>query len=145
MRRTQNNQENTLTSSKGNDIMNSIYWLKSHRDDLYYLQDFVLKVYNDIVRRVPHFTMSAGTQDMITVFRPEAEMLKTEEWLELLLEVRMRELDSYEESFFLQNKIQLLQCYKIYGLQQAIDMIGHIASGLIKEIYERSRKNYSNT
>ena len=150
MRRGQINQENDLTTFSSNDIMSSIYWLKSHKDDLYYLQDFILKLYNDIINRVPHYTIvNRGQPDglaaLSTIFRTEAEMLKAEDWLELLLEVRMRELDVYNERDFAAHKRGVLECYKVYGQTAGIEMIGNISSGYIREIYEESRENYSNT
>ena len=72
-------------------------------------------------------------------------MLKAEDWLELLLEVRMRELDVYNERDFAAHKRGGLECYKVYGQTAGIEMIGNISSGYIREIYEESRENYSNT
>lgn len=131
-------------------IMDSIYRLKSHDDDLYDLQDFVVKTYNDLKKQVPFFTKvrynnSSSSREVRNIFRPDIEMLHSEEWLSLLLMVRLMELGKYSDSFFEENERIVLQNYRIYGTKQAIGKIGQICSGIIKSIYEARRENNSST
>lgn len=129
-------------------IMNSIYRLKSHDDDLYDLQDFVIKTYNDMKKQVPFFTKTrysnnSSSSEISSVFRPEIEMLSSEEWLSLLLMVRLMELGRYSEDIFRENEEIVLQNYRIYGTKQAIGKIGQISANIIKNIYETRRENHS--
>jgi hypothetical protein len=131
-------------------IMDSIYRLKSHDDDLYDLQDFVIKTYNDIKKQVPFFTEirynnRSSSTEISNVFRPEIEMLSSEEWLSLLLMVRMMELGKYSDEAFRQNEEIVLQNYRIYGIKQATGKIGQISAEIIKSIYESRRENNPST
>ncbi len=143
-------QKESLTSYDTNYIMDSIYRLKSHRDDLWALQDFTLKVYNDIRNQVPfyvrkEYNSSTAAIEQINVFRPGADMLKTEDWLELLVFVRMLELNIYNDREFRIHKENVLMQNKVYGLEQAIDTVGHIMSNYIRNIYEKYSEGSPNS
>jgi hypothetical protein len=134
------------TRQQAKNVLNSIYRLKSHEDDLYDLQDFVIKTYNDMKKVVPFYVRSVyNSQNAKTkeenVFRPEIEMLSAEEWLELLLFVRLMELDIYTDTSFEKSKTSVLQINQIYGLKEAIGKIGQISSQIIKEKYEKREDN----
>lgn len=143
-------QNINLTNRQVDDILNSIYRVRSHKDDLYDLQDFVVKIYNDIIKEVEFYTRSVynpSSSEIQTenVFREELRFLSTEQWLEMLLFVRMLEIGVYTPARLDRYKSTVLQNYSIYGLNQAIEKIGNLMSGHIKEIYERSRENNTNT
>ena len=127
-------------------VMNSIYRLKSHEDDLYDLQDFVIKTYNDIKKAVPFYTKSVynsgnAKRKLENVFRPEIEMLKSADWLELLLFTRFLELDAYTDTRFERDKISVLQTNRILGAKEAVGKIGQICSQIIKEKYDKREDN----
>lgn len=127
-------------------VMNSIYRLRSHDDDLYDLQDFVIKTYNDLKKGVPFYTRTVynnGDTKRKTenVFRPEIEMLSAEEWLELLLMVRFTELGAYDESEFQKQLKMVIYDYRSYGTKHAVSRIGLVCAEKIKEIYEKRREN----
>jgi len=136
-------------SNKNNDtelVLNSIYRLRSHEDDLYDLQDFVIKVYNDIKKRVPFYTKSVYNNSKNApvsknVFRPDIDLLSAEEWLSLLLMVRLLELNKYTESNYQSLQSDVLQNHRIYGIKHAIGKIGKISSQIIKEKYEKREDN----
>ncbi len=134
----------TPPSAEG--VMNSIYRLKSHEDDLYDLQDFVVKIYNDIKKVVPFYTKSVYngrdvSKSTESVYRPEIEMLSSAEWLEMLLLARFLELNVYTESEFENRKKQVLQVNQIYGVKSAIQKIGRICSNVIREKYGKKENN----
>ena len=127
-------------------VMNSIYRLRSQDDDLYDLQDFIVKTYNEIKKVVPFYTRTVynGNSTRKTtenVFRPEIEMLSSEEWLEMVLMVRLMELGSYDKDKFASQLEPVIHNYRSYGVRQAIGAIGQIGSRKIKELYEKRREN----
>tara|TARA_B100000212_G_scaffold336396_1_gene309680 strand:- start:127 stop:519 length:393 start_codon:yes stop_codon:yes gene_type:complete len=130
--------------------MNSIYRIRSHKDDLYDLQDFVIKIYNDIKKEVEYFIRSSynsSTSQITTesVFRQEIKFLNAEQWLDMLLFVRMLETGVYSKHQHGMKLRQVLECYRVYGLNQALEKIGNIMSLYIREIHEQSRQDYTNT
>jgi hypothetical protein len=129
-------------------VLNSIYRLRSQEDDLYDLQDFIIKTYNDIKKRVPFYTKTvynntSNTANNKSIFRPDINLLTAEEWLEMLLMVRLLELGRYTDPTFKTLKGSVLQNYRIYGTKQAIGRIGQICSQIIKENYEKGNSDTS--
>jgi len=138
--------DSSISNRQAQNIMNSIYRLKAHDDDLYDLQDFVIKTYNDIKKVVPFYTKSVynsrnSQRKVENVFRPEIEMLSAAEWLEMLLFVRFLEMDVYNEPHFEKSKISVLQTSHAYGTKAAIGKIGQICSQIIKEKYDKREDN----
>ena len=128
-------------------VVDSVFRLRSHRDDIYDLQDFILKVYNEIKNTTPYYTETRynprlNTTERKLVIRPDEKVFSTEQWLELLLEVRMLELQVYNSNEFTFHKDSVIMTNKLYGLQAATDRIGVICSNYIRVKYER--KKYSN-
>ena len=149
-RSSQNFQNIVLTEGQVHDIMDSIYRIRSHMDDVFDLQDFVLKVYNDIKNEVGYYIIreySPTTSEIRqeNVFRQEVEFLNAEQWLDLLLFVRMLELGIYDEQEHQRKLNEVLQNYRIYGLNQALEKIGSIMSSYIKENYEKNKQDNTNT
>ena len=139
-----------LTNLQSDYRMDSIYRLKSCEDDLYDLQDFILKLYNDIRGELPFYKRpirNPKSQDRTyeTVFRPEADMLTKEQWISLLLRVRMLELDVFEETEFRRNSKKVMQNLKLYGVHRALLAIGDISTDYIKRIYATRKENSPNT
>ena len=130
--------------------MNSIYRIRAHKDDLYDLQDFVIKIYNDIKNQLEHYTRrvynpSTSELSLESVFREEVEFLTTEQWLDMLLFVRMLEVGVYSRKEHSKKLREVLEYYKIYGVNQAIEKVGNIMSYYIREIHEANRENNTNT
>ena len=128
------------------EIMDSIYRLKSHRDDLYDLQDFMIKVYNEIKSNVPFYVETkynplTNKTERNVVIRPDVDFLSSEEWLELLLEVRMYEIGVYDENDLTFHRESVMMTNKLYGLQSAIERVGAICANYIRVKYERERSN----
>ena len=139
-----------LTNLQSDYRMDSIYRLKSCEDDLYDLQDFVLKLYNDIRGELPFYKRptrnpKSKEREYETVFRPEADMLSKEQWISLLLRVRMLELDVFDQVEFRHHIDKVMQNLKLYGVQRALLAIGDISKSYIKRIYETRRENSTNT
>lgn len=143
-------QRGHLTKTETDHIIDSVYRLKSCEDDLFDLQDFVLKLYHDIRTDLPSYQRQVRDFKRLEtqyerVFRPRADMLSTEQWIEMLLRVRMLELNVYTEKQFLVKKINVMQNLKTYGVKRALLAIGDICAKYIKEIYERNTENSTNT
>ena len=139
-----------LTNVQADYKMDSVYRLKSCEDDLYDLQDFVLKLYNDIRNELPFYkrpTRNPKTREREyeLVFRPEAEMLSAEEWVSLLLRVRMLELDVFSKREFEEKNAKVMQNLKMYGVQRALLAIGDISAKYVKRIYETRKEDNPNT
>ena len=75
-----------VTGMSAYQAMDAVYWLKTHRDDLYDFQDFAFRVYNEILEASPK--SKSG-------FRPTLEesnsnlMIPESWWLERLVRIRM--------------------------------------------------------
>ena len=127
------------------DILGSIYRTRTHLDDLFHLQDFIVKIYNQIVINVPYYTkMEYRSHDnsyqKIKVFRPELEFLDTEEWLDLLIMVRLFELDSYSDMLYNEMCEKSKNIFKNYGLRPALSMIGSEMAKIIKQQFTIDEK-----
>jgi|1_EtaG_2_1085319.scaffolds.fasta_scaffold00732_3 hypothetical protein len=120
--------------------LDSIYRVKTHYDDLFQLQDFVVKTYNEIKKGVPflskiEYNRSTNKRTKKRTFRPEAAFLSTEEWLSLLISVRFIELGMLQHKDFKATKEEILSISRIYGIRQALGKLGEVCSLFIKEIY----------
>jgi len=129
-------------------VINQTFRLRSHRDDLYDLQDFILKTYNQIVSNTPFYVESkynpqSNTTSREIIIRPDDKRFSTEQWLELLLEVRMLELQVYNLNEFTFHRDSVIMTNKLYGPQAAIDSLGSICSNYIRAKYERRKHGNS--
>jgi hypothetical protein len=120
--------------------LDSIYRVKTHYDDLFQLQDFVVKTYNEIKKGVPslskiEYNRSTNKRTKKRTFRPEAAFLSTEEWLSLLISVRFIELGMQQHKDFKATKEEILSISRIYGIRQALGKLGEVCSLFIREIY----------
>jgi len=124
--------------------LDTFYRLKTHDDDLYNLQDFVIRTYNQIKKDVPFITKKVynkGKREKKTFFRPELEFLSSEEWLEFLLMVRLLELSHYTEERHKELFESVKMHNQLYGPKAAISKIGNICSTIIKEKIEKREDN----
>jgi len=119
------------------EILNNIYRTRTHFDDLYVLQDFVLKIYNEIIKNVPFYTemvYNSGNNTTMkkTIFRERTEFLSTEEWLNMLVFVRLHELGSYTEARYKNYTEQVSRSHGLYGVRHALTKLGTLSAFLIK-------------
>jgi len=126
-------------------ILGSIYRTKTHLDDLFHLQDFMIKIYNQIVLNVPYYTkMEYRSHDnsyqKINVFRTGVDFLNTEQWLELLVMVRLLELDSHSELRYTEIVEKSKNVYRSYGLRPALSIIGTEMAKIIKLQFANDEK-----
>ncbi len=126
-------------------ILGSIYRTKTHLDDLFHLQDFIIKVYNQIVLNVPYYTKMEyrshnNSYEKTSVFRTGVDFLSTEEWLELLVMVRLLELDTYTDFMYTRLVQKCKNIFKGYGLRAAISMLGVEIAKIIKEQFTHEEK-----
>ena len=125
------------------DILGSIYRTKTHLDDLFHLQDFIIKVYNQIILKVPYYSKMEyrshdNSYERINVFRTGVDFLKSEEWLDLLIMVRLLELDIYNELVYNRISEKSRNIFRNYGLRAAMSVIGKEMASFIKQEF-RSR------
>ncbi len=139
----ENKKHKNLTTRQ---ILDNIYRIRTHHDDLYVLQDFVLKVYNQIVRNVPHF-QTVHFSNLINgpvnqdVFRTGIRYLSAEEWIELLVMVRLLEVNHYTEQKYQHYCKIMLDKYSVFGLRRTISFLGDEMSLLIKENFTKARED----
>ena len=126
-------------------ILGSIYRTKTHLDDLFHLQDFIIKIYNQIVLNVPYYTKMEyrshnNSYEKMNVFRTGVDFLNTEEWLELLVMVRLLELDSYTDLRY-NNLVQKSKnIFRSYGLRASLSVLGGEIAKIIKEKFTYEEK-----
>ena len=72
-------------------------------------------------------------------------MLSAEEWVSLLLRVRMLELDVFSKREFEEKNAKVMQNLKMYGVQRALLAIGDISAKYVKRIYETRKEDNPNT
>jgi len=97
----------------------------------------MIKIYNQIVLNVPYYTkMEYRSHDnsyqKINVFRTGVDFLNTEQWLELLVMVRLLELDSHSELRYTEIVEKSKNVYRSYGLRPALSIIGTEMAKIIK-------------
>ena len=141
----QMNKDEQHKSYSTMDILGSIYRTKTHLDDLFHLQDFIVKIYNQIIINVPYYTkMEYRSHDnsyqKVNVFRPEVEFLNTEEWLDLLIMVRLFELDKYQQSVYDDICERSKKIFNNNGLRAALSVIGKEMSKIIKQNFTDSQE-----
>jgi hypothetical protein len=133
--RSQDSQHRHLTTRQ---IFDSIYRVRTHFDDLYNLQDFVLRTYNQITRNVPSFTETVLNSDSngierIRVFRETGQTLKPEHWLNLLVFVRLLEINKYTKENYDFHTEKINRINRLYDLRRALSSFGADIASLIKE------------
>ena len=107
------------------------------------LQDFVIRTYNEIKNEVPFYARpryNSGTneQTLEHTFRPEiSKFLSSDEWLSMLIKVRLFELDRFSEVVYNEINESVLLSKEKYGIDYAIDKIGHHCSIILGEILDR--------
>lgn len=128
------------------EIMDNIYRSKTHFDDIFHVQDFVIKIYNQIVLNVPYYTkMEYRSHDnsyqKINIFRTGVDFLKTEEWLDLLIMIRLLELGKYTESEHERIFRKTSNILKLYNFRAALSCIGVEMAKFIKEDFTNMQKS----
>ena len=85
------------------EIINNLYRVKTHYDDIFSLKDFIVRVYSNIVSTVPYYTemrynQTTNTIEKANVFRDDLGFISKEQLFDLLVMVRLLELNRYTES-----------------------------------------------
>ena len=137
MNKDQNHKHLTTTQ-----ILDTIYRSRTHYDDLFHVQDFVIKVYNQMVLDVPYYTKMEyrshnNSYEKINVFRSEVDFLSAEQWLELLVMIRLLELDSYTELLYDKMIEKAKNIYRSYGLRSALGFVGKEMSTIIRSQFSK--------
>ena len=132
-------------STTAEEIFNNIYRIKTHFDDLYVLQDFILKTYNHIIKSVPSYSKmvynnASNNFSKENVFRKQMEFLPTHEWIDLLIMVRLLELGVYSEHKHKQIYNHVSRINDIYGIRQCLAAIGTEMAGVIKNKFSLKGK-----
>ena len=127
------------------DILDNIYRTRTHFDDLYNLQDFVLKTYNQIIREVPSYTKETYNSRLNKpvkkdVFRTGPQTLMADQWLDLLVYVRLLEMNRYTENNYAHYCGMVKKVNNVYGVRAALGALGTEMATLIKEDFTSRRK-----
>lgn len=126
------------------DILDSIYRIKTHKDDLFHLQDFLSEVYNKIMKKVAILRIIDYNNNETITRRSEISTLTEGEWTRLLLKTRLHELDRFEQASYETHVREVTDTTSIYGLSYALSKIGDICSKIIKEICETQKQFAAN-
>ncbi len=126
------------------EILDSIYRVRTHFDDVYNLQDFISRVYNQMIRTVP--TVSRTVMDSKTntlqhtkIFREASPYLQTNMWLDLLVFVRLLEVDKYTEELYMFHCEKIKRINSTFSLRRALSIFGSDIAELIKEDFTKNR------
>ena len=132
-------------------IYDNIYRVKTNLDDLFVLQDFVLKVYNQINKEAPTVktkrqNFQSGAIEEITTRRKPAENLPIEGWLDFLIMVRLLELGFYSAERHEQLKRRIFSIASAYNIRLALGALGEELAEMTKDRltagdYENHRHN----
>ena len=119
------------------EIFDNIYRVKTNFDDLFVLQDFIVKTYNQIKKDVPFYEKRAynsnsNTVETKNVFRKDIDFLSTQQWIDLLIMVRLLETGQYTKQKHKDLYTSSLKMFKLYGLRRAQALIGTEMSNMIK-------------
>tara|TARA_R100001015_G_C4624038_1_gene182043 strand:- start:93 stop:1364 length:1272 start_codon:yes stop_codon:yes gene_type:complete len=123
------------------EVFDSIYRTNTHHDDLYYLQDFVVRVYNQLLKNVPNYDTIKYSNvtnkiEKENVFRLEGSTLQATEWIDILVMVRLLELGVYSDDLHHKYLEKVHNVYNSFGVRKAINCIGYEMSRLIQSIYK---------
>jgi hypothetical protein len=118
-------------------IFDNIYRVKTNFDDLFVLQDFIVKVYNQIKKDVPFYeeivyNSQKNKIETKSVFRKEINFLSTHQWIDLLVMVRLLEIGQYTEQKYNEICSSALKMFDLFGLRRAQALIGTEMSNLMK-------------
>ena len=89
-------------------------------------------------KRVPFFSKVSYNGENQIIYRKDPHSLKSDQWLELLLFVRMIELGKYDEQEFNRLSQRLRTAQSIYGVKHGVAMIGQVCSEIISKSYGRN-------
>lgn len=116
------------------EIMDSIYRIKTHPEDLFMLQSFLENLYIQVKNKVAFVPRLGYNGNESIMRRSQVSALSEETWLALLLRTRLYELDSYDQRFYEVEAHQAIQTYSIYGLSHATAKIGSTCSKVIEQV-----------
>tara|TARA_R100001510_G_C7655316_1_gene214413 strand:- start:3673 stop:4986 length:1314 start_codon:yes stop_codon:yes gene_type:complete len=121
------------------EVLNSIYRVKTHNDDVYHLQDFMYSLYNQIKNSLD-FVYNIGYSNQELVRRAPSSSLSEDKWLEILFKVRLYELESYDEAFYREELNKIVSISRIYGFNQALSKTGTLCASIIRQISEKQKE-----
>jgi hypothetical protein len=121
------------------DVMDSIYRIKTHKDDLFHLQDFMYNIYNEIKKKLAFVSYIDYNDNEELIRRQEITSLTEQDWLSLLLKVRLYELTKFDQFFYEEQAQKAVDTISIYGLNYAMSKVGQTCSQIIKEICETQK------
>jgi hypothetical protein len=126
------------------DVMDSIYRIKTHEDDLFHLQDFMYNIYNKIKKNLAFVSNTGYNDNEELIRRRDISALTEQDWLSLLLKIRLHELAKFDQFFYKEQAQKVIDTISIYGLKYAISKVGQICSQFIKEICETQKEFAAN-
>ena len=141
----QNEGSNISRNSSAEEIFNSIYRVKTHYEDLLSLIVFMNLMYAGIRNSIELnssmvYIVDQNLETDLQISIGEATVHK-KEWLRMLLEIRLLEIEAYSEQEFLELASRVEFIYDNYGQKQAEGKIGKICAEKLKEKYERAQSN----
>lgn len=131
-------------------IFDNIYRVKTHFDDLFVLQDFVTKIYNQIKKDVPFYNKSVynanrNKVETKSIFRKEIEFLAPHQWIDLLVMVRLLEIGHYTEETYREMCTKAVRILEVYGLRRAQGTIGSDIALMLKSKLSIDKDDKSKT
>ena len=130
------------------EIINNLYRVKTHYDDIFSLKDFIVRVYSNIVSTVPYYTemrynQTTNTIEKANVFRDDLGFISKEQLFDLLVMVRLLELNRYTESEHHRISKKVLNILKSpsLGFRVALGCIGAEMSKIIREDFTKSQED----
>lgn len=115
-------------SLNSHDILDSIYRDSSQNDDLYDVQDFLTRTYNQLFLGDPLATSNNWREAFFTETNSELNMLKT------LLKIRLLEFGVLGQIDLDMTFKQVELAHELYGVEQAYGKIGQICTEIFKMI-----------
>ena len=122
------------------EILNNLYRIKTHYDDIFSLKDFVLRVYSGILSNVPYYTemkynSATNRIEKQNVFRESTSIIPKEELFDLLVMVRLLEVDRYslEDHERISKKVLNILNNPSLGFRVALGCIGAELAKMTKE------------
>ena len=120
-------------------IFDNIYRTKTHFDDLFVLQDFIVKVYNRIVREAPLVkkpsqNFNTGKIETKSIPRKAMQTLSQSEWIDLLVMVRLLEIGMYtrqDHEEITSELISIVEC-GAFTLRHVLAKLGQKMSDMLK-------------
>ena len=141
------NENNVTKSSSAHEVLDSIYRVKTHYEDLLSLIVFMNKMFVKVKERLA--IDQSIVYNEIEYDRQQGEGMEAsvqpKEWISMLLMLRLHEIESFERGDFTRQFQEILFIHDTYGMRQAEGKIGEICSKKLKEKYEQYKRNNTTT